>query len=96
MRQSIIGGGGGFRTPDPRLMSPLLYHLSYTATERVCTKGLRVTSSVREGSNICDTGLEILPCVWNEFSEGIVSPTKRDVIRLGLDGDDPKGGSARP
>ncbi len=25
------GGGGGFRTPDPRLMSPLLYHLSYTA-----------------------------------------------------------------
>ena len=26
------GGGEGFRTPDPRLMSPLLYHLSYTAT----------------------------------------------------------------
>ena len=26
------GGGGGFRTPGPRLMSPLLYHLSYTAT----------------------------------------------------------------
>ena len=28
------GGGGGFRTPGPRLMSPLLYHLSYTATCR--------------------------------------------------------------
>ena len=28
------GGGGGFRTPGPRLMSPLLYHLSYTATEK--------------------------------------------------------------
>lgn len=26
------GGGGGYRTPDPRLMSPLLYRLSYTAT----------------------------------------------------------------
>ncbi len=25
------GGGGGYRTPDPRLMSPLLYQLSYTA-----------------------------------------------------------------
>ncbi len=28
------GGGGGCRTPDPRLMSPLLYHLSYTAMVR--------------------------------------------------------------
>jgi hypothetical protein len=27
----LIGGGGGYRTPDPRLMSPLLYQLSYTA-----------------------------------------------------------------
>ncbi len=27
-----IGSGGGIRTPDARLMSPLLYHLSYTAT----------------------------------------------------------------
>ena len=27
----FIGGGGGSRTPGPRLMSPLLYHLSYTA-----------------------------------------------------------------
>ena len=26
------GGGEGFRTPGPRLMSPLLYQLSYTAT----------------------------------------------------------------
>ncbi len=31
--EAIRGGGGGFRTPDPRLMSPLLYHLSYTATK---------------------------------------------------------------
>ena len=27
----FFGGGGGYRTPDPRLMSPLLYQLSYTA-----------------------------------------------------------------
>ena len=26
------GGGGRDRTADPRLMSPLLYQLSYTAT----------------------------------------------------------------
>ena len=30
-RSEKTGGGGGFRTPGPRLMSPLLYHLSYTA-----------------------------------------------------------------
>jgi hypothetical protein len=29
-----FGGGGGTRTRDPRLMSPLLYQLSYPATER--------------------------------------------------------------
>ncbi len=29
------GGGEGSRTPGPRLMSPLLYHLSYTATPHV-------------------------------------------------------------
>src|SRR5438094_8725284 len=28
----LFGGGGGYRTPGPRLMSPLLYQLSYTAT----------------------------------------------------------------
>ena len=33
------GGGGRDRTADPRLMSPLLYLLSYTATHMVCTKG---------------------------------------------------------
>ena len=32
------GGGGRDRTADPRLMSPLLYQLSYTATAGVCTK----------------------------------------------------------
>ena len=26
------GDGGGIRTPDPRIMIPLLYQLSYTAT----------------------------------------------------------------
>ncbi len=31
------GGGGGYRTPDPRLMSPLLYQLSYTATWQTIT-----------------------------------------------------------
>ena len=30
--QEEIGGGGRCRPPGPRLMSPLLYHLSYTAT----------------------------------------------------------------
>ena len=27
----LNGSGGGIRTPDARLMSPLLYQLSYTA-----------------------------------------------------------------
>ncbi len=31
MKYEENGGGGGSRTPGPRLMSPLLYHLSYTA-----------------------------------------------------------------
>ena len=35
------GGGGGYRTPDPRLMSPLLYQLSYTATRRTMYQGVR-------------------------------------------------------
>ena len=32
MECCLNGSGGGIRTPDARLMSPLLYHLSYTAT----------------------------------------------------------------
>ena len=36
------GGGGGYRTPDPRLMSPLLYQLSYTATRRTMYQGVRL------------------------------------------------------
>ncbi len=39
------GGGGRDRTADPRLMSPLLYQLSYTATPRGCTKACALTSS---------------------------------------------------
>ena len=35
-----IGGGGGTRTRDPRLMSPLLCRLSYPATGRMHTPGL--------------------------------------------------------
>src|SRR2546426_12226221 len=37
--EAWYGGGGRDRTADPRLMSPLLYLLSYTATHMVCTKG---------------------------------------------------------
>ena len=29
--ETEMGGGGGYRTPGPGLMSPLLYQLSYTA-----------------------------------------------------------------
>lgn len=31
-------GGAGFRTPDATDMSRMLYHLSYTASERVISK----------------------------------------------------------
>ena len=31
-RKDKRGDGGGIRTPDPRIMIPLLYQLSYTAT----------------------------------------------------------------
>ena len=37
----FFGGGGGYRTPGPRLMSPLLYQLSYTATPSLLEPAFR-------------------------------------------------------
>jgi hypothetical protein len=31
----LFGSGGGTRTPDPWIMIPLLYQLSYSAIDRI-------------------------------------------------------------
>ncbi len=56
------GGGGGYRTPDPRLMSPLLYQLSYTATYEACTKCRSPRQGVHDATNK-DSPAWRIPCL---------------------------------
>ena len=51
----IIGGGDPDRTGDPRLMSPLLCQLSYTATAK--EGAAKVTSLPEEGSQCLRRGV---------------------------------------
>ena len=71
------GGGGGYRTPDPRLMSPLLYQLSYTATRGSMYQGVRLTSRSFDVRRKRQTRMSLADEVWVEAVQRL--------NRIGLD-----------
>ena len=56
----LIGGSDWIRTSDQRLMSPLLYRLSYAAIEAK----FRIASSIMFGSAVKLPLILILPAVF--------------------------------